>query len=140
MNKSKHVISPDLEYNLPRYSTSYPGMIRAMYEIPLLIIAASRTGGFCELPLLPNQVELSDEIKKFLLPSSDENHLLVKMASGARQILVKVFASEPITEDLPDLQLHINFIAVGERNKPFFKIELRITRIGPSQLLRVWQK
>jgi hypothetical protein len=115
-------------------------MIRAMYEIPALIIAASRTGGLTHLPLVPNQVEVSEEIKDLLIAGSDRNDLLVKMARGARQVNVKVFAAKQITTDLPHLQLHVNFIAVGGRNEPFFRIELLIARTGQSQLLKVWRK
>ena len=140
MNKSTHVISPDVEFNLLKHGSSYPRMIRAMYEIPSLIITASRIGGFDTLPLVPNQVEVCEGIKNLLTTGSEKNELLMKMAKGARQIHVEVFAKEPTAEDMPNLQLHLNFIAVGGKNTPFFRIEVLIAKTGPSHLLNVWRR
>lgn len=127
-----------MEFHLHKHGTSYPGMIRAMYEIPALIIAASRTGGFEKLPLVPNQVDICEEIQKLLTAGSEKNDQLVKMARGARQVQVKVSAKDGITQDLSDLQLHLNFIAVGRRNEPFFRIEILVPKKGQSRLLKIW--
>ena len=139
MYKSTHVISADVEYHRHKYGAQYPRMLRAIYEVPALIIASASAGGLSELPLVPGQVEICEGIKELLTPSTNKNNKLVQMGKGARQVQIKVFAEKRIEVVMLDLQLHICFISVGGRNKPFFRIEILIPRTGPSRLLKIWE-